>query len=150
MRSQPAIGLTVLGLALAATGCGGGGDDSPSKAEFIKQADAICKKAHDRFQKKFEAFQFSQGTNVRPTEAQLERFAETTLVPGVQGEIDDVGNLEQPSGDEDQIDAILEAEQTGVDKVKANPAILSPSVKDDPLAKGQQLAKAYGMKECST
>jgi hypothetical protein len=132
---------------LFAAGCGGGSDDdSLTKAEFIKQADAICKKAHDGFDKAFnQAFPDGQ-----PTQAQLNKFATSTLVPGVQGEIDDVSELEPPAADQDQVDAILEAEQTGVDKVKANPAILSPSVKEDPLAKGQQLAKDYGMKECST
>jgi hypothetical protein len=131
---------------LFAAGCGGGDDDSLSRAEFVQQADAICRKAHDRFDKAFQQA-FPDG---EPTQTQLKEFAATTLVPGVQGEIDDVGELEPPAADQDQVDAILEAEQAGVDKVKANPAVLSPAVKEDPLAKGQKLAKAYGMKECST
>jgi hypothetical protein len=138
----------LLAASLAAAGCGSSSDDdAPTKAQFIKQADAICKKAHDRFGK---AFQQDFGSNPQPSQAQLNKFAESTLAPGVQGEIDDIRDLESPSADQDQVDAILDAEQKGVDKIKANPAILSPSVKEDPLSKGQHLAKDYGMKECST
>jgi hypothetical protein len=136
--------------ALLAAGCGGGGgDDAPTKAEFIQQADAICKKAHDKFEKEFEQFQYGSG-NERPSNAQLEKFAKTNLVPGTQGEIDDISALEPPSGDEAEVKAILDSVQGAVDKIKADPGILLPSVPEDPLAKGHRLAKEYGMKECAT
>ena len=138
---------TVLGMSIAVAGCGGGDDESLTKAEFIQQADAICKKAHDGFEKAFNRT-FSGGQ--QPSQAQLNEFAADTLVPGVQKEIDDIGELEPPSADADEVDAIIAAEQDGVDKVRADPGILAPSVKEDPLKKGQDLARAYGMKECST
>ena len=57
---------------------------------------------------------------------------------------------EPPSGDEAEVNAILAAVQGGVDKIKADPGVLSPQVKFDPQKKGHQLAKEYGMKECAT
>jgi hypothetical protein len=142
------IGLTaVLAAALPAAGCGSSEDDALTKAEFIQQADAICKKAHDKFEKQFnQAF----AGNPRPSQAELNKFAESTLVPGIQGEIDDVSALEPPSADEAEVNAIIDAVQGGVDRIKADPGVLSPKVEFDPQKKGQQLAKEYGMKECAT
>lgn len=145
MRKGMAGGLASLASVIALVAGCGSGDDGPTKAEFINQADAICKKAHDKLDKAFnQAFAGKQ-----PSQAELNKFALQELVPTVQGEVDDVGNLDRPSGDEAQIEAIIGAAQDGVDKVKADPAVLSPQVKFDPLAKNHRLARAYGMKECS-
>lgn len=158
MRSREMGGMAVtvlVAVGLTIAGCGGGDDgdaggdtggDSPSKAEFIKQADAICKKAHDEFEKEFrQAFRKAS----EQTNENLKRFALTTLVPGNEGEIRDISALEPPAGSEAEVKAIIAAVQTGVDKIKADPGILLPSVPEDPLAKGHRLAKQYGMKECS-
>jgi hypothetical protein len=148
MRDSKCCGLALSAvLVAAAAGCGGSDDNAPTKAEFIQQADAICKKAHDKFEKDFnQAF----AGNSQPSQAELNKFALSTLVPGVQGEIDDVSALQPPSGDEAEVEAIIDAVQGGVDKIKADPGVLSPQVKFDPQKKGHQLAKEYGMKECAT
>ena len=138
---------TFLIAALPAVGCGGSDEDAPTKADFIAKADAICKKAHDKFEKDFNA---AFAGNPQPSQAQLNEFALSTLVPGVQGEIDDISALEPPSGDEAEVNAIIAAVQGGVNKIKADPGVLSPKVKFDPQQKGHQLAKEYGMKECAT
>lgn len=148
IRKLWGLGLVaVLAAALPAAGCGGGDDDELTKAEFITQADAICKKAHDEFE---QAFNQAFAGNQQPSQAELNKFAESTLVPGVQGEIDDISELNPPSADEDQVNAIIDAVQGGVNKIKADPGVLSPQVKFDPQKKGHQLAREYGMKECAT
>jgi hypothetical protein len=150
MRSSPKGGaalVATLSLGLVFAACGSSSDDSsPTKAQFIKQADAICTKAHNGLDK---AFNQAFAGKPQPSQAELSKFATEELAPTVQGEIDDVGDLDRPSGDEDEIEAILDAAQSGVDKIKADPAVLSPQVKFDPLAENHRLAKAYGMKECS-
>lgn len=150
MRNRKLWGIALVALvaaALPAAGCGGSDDDELTKAEFITQADAICKKAHDQFEKDFnQAF----ADNQQPSQAELNKFAESTLVPGVQGEIDDISELNPPSADEGQVNAIIEAVQAGANKIKADPGVLSPKVKFDPQKKGHQLAGEYGMKECAT
>jgi hypothetical protein len=140
-------GVAVLAMSLAfAAGCGGGGDDAPNKAAFIKQADAICAKAHKALDK---AFNQAFAGKPKPSQAELNKFALEELAPTVQGEIDDVRSLESPSGDGAEVEAIVDAAQSAVDKIKADPAVLSPQVKFDPLGENHRLAKAYGMKECS-
>jgi hypothetical protein len=146
MRKSLAGGLASLAFIIAlAVGCGGS-DDTPTKAEFIAQADAICKKAHTALD---QAFSKAFAGNQQPNQAQLNKFAVEELVPTVQGEIDDVSKIDPPSGDADQVNAIIGAAQSGVDKIKADPAVLSPQVKFDPLGRNHRLARAYGMKECS-
>jgi hypothetical protein len=146
MRSRLTGGVAIAAVVFTGAGCGGG-DDTLTKAEFIKQADAICMKAHNAFEK---AFNQTFSGNQQPSQAQLSKFAENTLVPGVQGQIDDIRDLNPPSADEDQVDALIEAVQDGVNKIKADPTILAPTVRADPLKKGHQLAKDYGLKECAT
>jgi hypothetical protein len=148
LRLTGRVAAAVTAMVLAA-GCGGDGDgggDSVTKAEFIQQADAICRKAHNVLDK---AFNQAFAGKPQPSQAELSKFAREELAPTVQGEIDDVRNLDPPSGDESEIDAIADAAQSGVDKIKADPAVLSPQVKFDPLAENHRLARAYGMKECS-
>jgi hypothetical protein len=137
--------IAILTVGLVAAGCGGG-DGNLTKAQFIKQADAICKKAHDQFEK---AFNQTFSANQQPSKAQLSKFAENTLVPGVQGQIDEIRDLNPPSADQDQVDAIIDAVQRGVNKIKADPTSLAPDVRGDPLGKGHRLAREYGMKECA-
>ena len=143
-----AAGAALATLLLVAVGCGASsGDDRPTKAEFIQQADTICKKAHDKFEKQFKrAFRKTS----QQTDERLKAFALSTLAPTQQGEIDDISALEPPAGDEAEVEAIIDAVQTAVDKIRADPGILLPSVPEDPLAKGHRLAKEYGMKECAT
>lgn len=147
-REHWRLGLAAfLAAGLFAAGCGGGSsNDGPTRAEFITQADAICKKAHDKLDSDFNAA-FS---GKQPSQADLNKFALNTLVPAVQGEIDDVSALAPPSADKADVAAIIDAEQAGVNKIKADPGVLSPKVPENPLGKGQRLANDYGMKECST
>jgi hypothetical protein len=146
LRLTGGVAAAVTAMVLASGCSDGGGSDSPTKAEFIQQADAICRKAHSALDKAFtQAF----AGKPQPSQAELNKFAREELAPTVQGEIDDVRNLDPPSGDEGEIEAIADAAQSGVDKIKADPEVLSPQVKFDPLGKNHRLAKAYGMKECS-
>lgn len=140
-----AIGLMLTTIGLTLSACGGD-NDTLTKAKFINQADQICKRAHDALEK---AFNQAFAGKPQPSQAELNKFAREELAPTVQGEIDDVRNLDPPSGDEGEIEAIADAAQSGVDKIKADPAVLSPQVKFDPLGKNHRLARAYGMKECS-
>jgi hypothetical protein len=138
------------GLALAATlavaivvvGCGGG-EDHLTKAEFIRQADAVCKKGNDQINKVAnQTFDKKQ-----PSQADLNKFATDTLIPTVQTELDGVRDLNPPSEDEDQVNALLDEAQAALDKGKQDPAALTSS-NADPFKKANQLTKDYGLKEC--
>ncbi len=165
MRNRIALiaGLVCAAFALAVAGCGGGDDSSStttasstaagataasgtplSKEEFIQQADAICKAGNQATNQAANDL-FTGG---QPTQEQVNQFATDTLVPAIQGEIDQIGALTPPAGDEDEVQAILTAVSGALDKVKADPTSLFASADEGPFKEADQLAKAYGLTVC--
>ncbi len=69
------------------------------------------------------------------------------LVPNVQGQHDDIDALGAPEGDEDDVQAILDALQEGIDAVEADPSLITSS--DDPLGEASDLAGEYGLTDCA-
>jgi hypothetical protein len=146
-------GLT-LTLALLAGGCGGDDEDSkasdtpsseaptPTKDEFVQQADAICAAGNEELSTAADAL------GEAPTQEEIEGFASDTMVPNLQGQHDDIEALGAPEGDEDDVQAILDALQTGIDALTADPSLITSS--DDPLADATDLAQTYGLQECGS
>jgi len=133
-------------LALMAAGCGGGddgGEDAAplSKADFTTQADKICADGNAELESEAEAL------GDEPTQEQIEGFAADVLVPNLQGQHDDIADLGVPEGDEDDVKAILDSLQEGIDAVEADPSLITSS--DDPLAEASDLAGDYGLTECA-
>jgi hypothetical protein len=149
MRSTVAGRLSLaamLAVALVAAGCGG--DDNPSKAEFLKKGNAICRKGNQAInQGARRTFLRAGKPSGPPPPAELEKFATDTLIPNVQRQIDQIRDLGAPSGDEDQVNAILDQAQAALDKGKKDPTILT-SEKQDPFQTVNKLAKDYGLTVC--
>ena len=148
----PLLALVATAGALAIAGCGGGDASSStttspplSKVEFIRRADALCRTGN-------EAAAAAAGeifTTVEPpTGAALQQFAEA-IVPALQKQVDGIAALSPPAGDEDQVQAIVDAVQEGIDKVEADPSLLAQSAGSvNPFARANTLAKQYGLKVC--
>lgn len=138
----------LLSVCLVATGCGGddGGDDEKaaeplSKADFVTQADEICADGNAEIEAEAEAFPDE------PSEEEIAQFADDILIPNIQGQHDDIDALGAPEGDEDDVQAVLDALQEGIDAVEADPNTLLSS--DDPFTEANDLAGAYGLEECA-
>jgi hypothetical protein len=139
----------MLVLVLVAAGCGSSSKSSStssiSKAEFLKKGNAICRKGDQQInQGARKVFPKSKG---KPSQAQMTKFAKGTLIPSVQSQIDGIKSLGAPKGDEAKVKAIVTGAQAALDKGKKNPAILV-SNKQDPFAKTNKLAHAYGLTAC--
>lgn len=132
--------------ATIAIGCGGSDDDNLTKAEFLKQGNAICAKGNK---------EIGQGANdvftskQRPSQEQLDKFAEDTLIPSVQGQIDDLNDLNPPSELDDQVSTMLDDAQTALDKGKDDPSLLT-SDKQDPFTDVNKQANSIGLKACGS
>ena len=152
MRSRLTRGMTLaapLILVLVAAGCGSSSKSTPAltKAEFLKKGNAICKKGNDQIsQVANKAFPKSKG---KPGQAQLTKFATDTVIPSVQGQISGVKALGAPQGDEAKVNAIVTTAQAALDRAKKDPVLLT-SNKNDPFAKSNKLAKAYGLTVCGS
>ena len=144
MRSSLYGGLCVAALCggLVFMGCGGG-DDELTKAEFLKQGNAICKKGDKEID---QAADKTFTGNQRPSTAEIKKFAEGTVIPNVQEQIDAIRDLNPPADDEDQVNAILDEAQSTLDKTKDDPTIFASN--QDPFKKANKLAKDYGLTEC--
>ena len=155
------------GLAIAATllvgGCGEsdsseitGQTGSLTKAEFIRRADAICRKGGSQVQREFAAYVQRNSDAVSPESPQSEQGAaaaeiiDTIYVPGNEKQIERIGSLSAPSGDEGEVKAILAAMQDGLDEASDRPLVFirAGSPKGPAFTEARKLARAYGLADC--
>jgi hypothetical protein len=151
MRARFVVPLAGLIAGLVLAGCGGGDSSSTtalSKSEFVAQGNAICAKGDKEINAAAEkTFTQSQA----PSQATQEKFVTDTVIPSIQGQIDGIDALPPPSGDEDQVQAIVDAAQGALDKVKADPSsITGQGSGSDPFADANKLANAYGLDQCGS
>lgn len=133
--------------ALFMLGCGGG-SASISKAEFTKQAEAVCKKSEEKLRKDFTTFVEKHKNVTKPTEADLAELVGAVISSNIEVEVTKLRAIEMPSGDEEQIEALIDAREESVKKGEAEP---KEAVADSEkvFGKSNKLAKAYGLKACS-
>lgn len=154
--------LTAIVLAAVVAGCGGGDDSStsgatsaggeetvaagPSKAQFIKEGDAICADANEQGEKEAEEFAEDNDFQLeKATEAELERAVADVLVPSLNRQAEELGALEAPEGDEQQIEAIVTSLEDAAAAIEEDP---SRAFEAEALKKPSQLAARYGFKVC--
>jgi hypothetical protein len=144
-------GLMVLGLimsiALVAAGCGGDSDDNDTaltKPAFLAKGNAICQAGNKEIQTAFETA-IGKG---QPTQEQLNSVVTDSLVPSIQGQIDDIRDLPAPEGDEDQIGQTLDEAELAVQDVKENPSLATQQGGQDPFADVNQKLNDYGLTAC--
>ena len=151
----------VVAVAIVAAGCGSSSDTTTSgsssdttetaaalsKAEFIKQGDAICAKGNKSIET--EANEFAEENNVnteKPTKAQKEEVISEVVAPDLLKQGEEIGELGAPSGDEAEVEAIVAAVEGGAEELEENPSLLIGG--KNPLSKGAKLAGSYGFKVC--
>lgn len=136
--------------AIAVAGCGSSSNSTSgatalTKAEFLKQGNAICKKGNQQI----NAAANKLFGGKKPSSAEETKFGQSTAIPSVQSQISGVEALSAPSGDESTVKAITDAAQKALDKAKANQSLLNASNTAGPFAEADKLAKAYGLTACA-
>lgn len=138
-------------LAATVAGCGGGDDsdtsgDSLTKAEFIKQGDAICEKANEQSEAEAEKFAKENDFKLeRPTKEQLEEAVSEILVPNFKRQVADLKALGVPEGDEEQVEEMISSLETAADEIEDDPSLV---FEEQVLKEPAQLAKDYGFEVC--
>jgi hypothetical protein len=140
---------------LLVVGCGGGGDDNStssgststgplSKAEYIAKGDQICAQGTLVIgQAGREQFGSSQ-----PSRDQAIQFGQDTVVPSLEDTLTKLRALEAPAGDEAKTTAIYDALEEGLNKLKQDPSLFVESDSGGAFDQANQLAQAYGFKQC--
>jgi hypothetical protein len=150
----------VVAIAAILAGCGSSNDSSsgstqstagtaaPTKAEFIKQADAICEKANKGTEAEFAAYvkKLNLPPNKKPTTAQQEELITAVALPAIAAQAKELGELSPPSGEEGKVNAIVEGIAKAVEKTEANPSTVFG--RRGPFAEVNKLAKDYGFTVC--
>lgn len=135
-------------------GCGGGDETTDetvtlTKAEFIKQGDAICKEGNQEINKGFEDFYEENDLpeNQEPNKEQSIEIVETVILPSIQQQGEGIRDLGAPEGDEEQVDELLDSLDEAVAAGEDDPESLFKS-DTDPFGDTNQLATDYGFKVC--
>jgi hypothetical protein len=108
------LGVVVLAAVLG--GCGGGSDSSSSltKAEYVKQADAICTERHDEVQASIAAFKnkVEEGRVSEGSEKQkemIEKLVQESMVPALSDQLQALEQLETPETIEAEVNKMLKS-----------------------------------------
>jgi hypothetical protein len=137
------VGLAVL-VALVAAGCGGGGsDETVTKADFVRQGNAVCGKWQQARTKRFA--EVNQKFKPPATQAKREKAILIILAP-YEDAIQGLKELEPPAGEEEKVEAMIKAMEEGWNQAKADPgSLISNGVA---FNKSNKLFEEYGLKEC--
>ncbi len=155
----------VLLMAMVATGCGGSGDDSNassapstsgvetirklttiSKAEFVKQGNAACRKVRSELPKQIADFERSRAGKKPRTYADAAHFV---LIPAYEAEVWGVEKLGAPPGDEERIDKMLAAERTAIGSIAVMPRVPSIKGAERHFTDAEKQFRAYGLTDCT-
>jgi hypothetical protein len=135
--------LLAIGVLLPTVGCGGGDQPTVSKAEFMKQAAAICA----QFQKESEqAFREAVGKHAFVTRAEKEEWFLDSGLPPVDRMVERLGELDRPQGQKTEVEAILAKFEEEIQQSEAHPyhALIG-----NPFEDADRLVKSSGLGDCA-
>ena len=141
----------LIALGALVTGCGGGDETTDetvtlTKAEFIEQGDAICRKSSDQSEKEAEEFAEENDFALeKATNEQLEEAVSEILVPSLNQQAEELDALGAPEGDEETVGEIVVSLEGAADEIEDDPSLVfEGKVLEEP----GELAKEYGFKAC--
>jgi len=143
--------VAVLAATAFALGCGDGGADTSAadaRADFIAAADQICTETSARVDAELKRRQQQAGTDVA-TGAEVTEFYKQVTLPELQRMYKQIGELTPPPGDEDQIDAILDAGEEAISAGKEDlKSLAKPAGQGNPFDEVNGLEQDYGFTVC--
>jgi hypothetical protein len=148
---------------VALAGCGGGdgaakgasttpasGGAPLTKAQFIADADKICRATSVKIASAATKLRDSaKKTGTLPVR-QVASFLTKTSLPAYDAMLDDLRALTPPKHDEKTIDGFIAALAGAIDTTKADPVKYSKNGMADPFDDANKRAIDYGMKVCGS
>lgn len=139
------------GDAAAEAGSGGAAIKTSSldKQTFVKRANAICEKKRKSSIRKVGVYLEKHDTEGLPEAVLISRAFNAGLVPTIEEEMASIRKLGAPEGDEEEIEAILAAQQAAVDEVKELKKVASTEAFEDHFSEAAEQYRAYGLAACA-
>lgn len=132
-------------LTLLVAGCGGDSETTTvTKAQFVKEANSVCLKGEAKRGQMLNELSGELGGGKVP-QAQREQLV-LKVLPTYEETAANLSKLDVPAGDEKQVEAIVEAMEEAVERVKADPN--TALVSTVPFDKANKLATEYGLDRC--
>jgi hypothetical protein len=135
----------------AAIGCGSGDETtevSLTKAQFVKQGDAICRSAQEKKTKAIQAWSMEDANKGKDlgdwSEEELSQVYLDLALPPIKEASDQLGELPAPEGDA-KAEKLVKALAEAVESVEEKP---TRAISEAPYASADKLAQAYGFKTC--
>lgn len=153
--------LVIVALSAAVVGTGCGGDSSsaaktgasstastPSldKAEFLKLANAACRKARAGLDQRVASYEQITAKEKPGSYVDVAHFV---FLPTIEEEIAGVGAIGWPTGEKERIRVLLAAERTAVDAVAVMEKVPSIAVAERHFVKPGRMLRAYGLSACA-
>jgi hypothetical protein len=168
-RKLAALLVAILATGLVAAGCGGDDDDetttveptttttegatgatgaevSEGRAALIEEADAICAQGDEEIDA--EAQELFGDSNEEPPAGEQEAFVEDTVIPNIQDQLDQLGELDPPEEDAEEFQAIIDEAQSALDELGEDPGALAGG--GDPFEGVNQRAREFGLTACGS
>jgi hypothetical protein len=139
------VSLAALSLLLA--GCGGGDDETSSltRKEFLKQGNAICAEQTAKRNKLIQDAIAGLDQSKLLPKAEREQIVVDALAPYAETP-EKLAALGAPEGDEEKVEAIVEAMEKAAKDAEANPAKALTSTEQ--FAEANELSTEYGLTSC--
>lgn len=149
----------IAGIVASMIGCGD--DDSASsadaiktsslsRAEYVKKATAACSREEKDVLKKASAYIAKEESEGLPAPVLEANVVKEILVPAVEAKTAVIRRLGAPSGDEEQIEGMLELQEEGIDQAKELEKIEPGKTAIDLFADGDKKFAAYKLTRCSS
>jgi hypothetical protein len=144
------VALAVI-LALLPVGCGQGGTEhtaSLSKAQFVKEGNALCARVFAEINQEYGRFSHGpNGGENSATEAERNQAAEEIVPPNLTRLLRRLRALGLPAEEGERVPRILNALQAGIEKGEEEPLALR-GIKGFALMKPYEMLWAYGLTGC--
>ena len=143
MRHRRGFGWAVSTGLLAVVGLSACSDDKEAltEAEFVEQGNAICAEGNERTDAIGEAL------GDAPSDAEVEAAIDE-LADDVEGQIDDIRDLEEPDEISDDVNAALDQAEEDLEALReAGADILT--AEEDPFAETNELLNGVGLTVCA-
>jgi hypothetical protein len=155
---RKALLLALIATAAVASGCGDdessgseGGlpTSSLSKQEYLQRANAICRNKKKNYSEEILAFLQDPRNNSGSQLSVHLDGVKAIVLPINEAQLASLRELGAPQGEEDEVEAALDAQQSAIGEIRATGRLRSYDQARNVFADATEMLESYGLKDCT-